>query len=133
MKPPVTREVEEIRAELKALWAAFRKIVAFSMWRTGQPVAEHKNPLCCTGSKLRETEKLRAASTFDLMGRGLGSTSCVGKPFTENEQDLMADLSDCAPLASVSQRACCSVQDEIVTTIRDRFHFEGSCVDEGRM
>ena len=54
------------------------------MWRTGQPLVE-KCPVCYTKSKLRETVKLMEdsldseAGTFDLMGRSLESSSCVGR------------------------------------------------------
>merc|ERR1712209_184389 len=54
-------------------------------------------------------------------GSGLESISCLGKSFSKSGQDLVADLSDCVSLASISKLEYCSDQDQIVATIKDGF------------
>ena len=61
------------------------------------------------------------AGSFDLTGSGLESISCLGKSFSKSGQDLVADLSDCVSLASISKLEYCSDQDQIVATIKDGF------------
>jgi prophage tail gpP-like protein len=84
-------------------------------------------PFCYTGSKLGETVNLKVnsfdseAGSFDLTGSGLESISCLGKSFSKSGQDLVADLSDCVSLASISKLEYCSDQDQIVATIKDGF------------
>ena len=73
------------------------------------------------------------AGSFDLTGSGLESISCLGKSFSKSGQDLVADLSDCVSLASISKLEYCSDQDQIVATIKGRFHFDECCADEGRL
>ena len=55
------------------------------------------------------------------MGNGLDSISCLGKSFTRSGQTLVADLSDCVSLATISKLRYCSDQDQIVATIKDGF------------
>ena len=61
------------------------------------------------------------AGSFDLTGSGLEFISCLGKSFTKSGQSLVADLSDCVSLATISMLEYCSDQDQIVTTIKDGF------------
>ena len=57
--------------------------------------------------------------SFDLTGSGLESISCLGKSFTKSGQSLVANLSDCASLATTSELEYCSDQDQFVATIKD--------------
>ena len=61
------------------------------------------------------------AGSFDLTGSGLESISCLGKSFTKSVQSLVANLSDCVSLATISKLEYCSDQDQIVATIKDGF------------
>ena len=59
--------------------------------------------------------------SFDLTGSGLESISCLGKSFTKSGQSLVANLSDCVSLATISMLEYCADQDQIVATIKDGF------------
>ena len=61
------------------------------------------------------------AGSFDLTGNGLESISCLGKSFTKSGQSLVANLSDCVSLATISKLEYCSDQDQIVATVKDGF------------
>ena len=84
-------------------------------------------PFGYTGSKLGEIVNLKVntfaseVGSFDLRGRGLESISCLGKSFTKSGQSLVADLSDCVSLVTISKLEYCSDQDQIVATIKDGF------------
>ena len=84
-------------------------------------------PFCYTGSKLGETVNLKVntfaseAGSFDLMGNGLESISCLGKSFMKSGQSLVSDLSDCVSLATISKLEYGSDQDQIVAIIKDGF------------
>ena len=45
----------------------------------------------------------------------------LGKVVHEEWQSLVADLSDCVSLATISKLEYCSDQDQIVATIKDGF------------
>jgi len=114
-----------VRVEVPLVRSSCSSVGATTCTGSGDPPSAA--PFCYTGSKLGETVNLKVntfaseAGSFDLTGSGLESISCLGKSFTKSGQSLVADLSDCVSLATISKLEYCSDQDQIVATIKDGF------------
>ena len=125
-----------VRVEVPLVRSSCSSVGATTFTGSGDPPSAA--PFCYTGSKLGETVKLKVntcaseAGSFDLTGSGLESISCLGKSFTKSGQCLVADLSDCVSLATVSKLEYCSDQANC-RHHQGRFHLDGRCVVEGRV
>ena len=114
-----------VRVEVPLVRSSCSSVGATTCTGSGDPPSAA--PFCFTGSKLGETLNLKVgtfaseAGSFDLMGNGLESISCLGKSFTKSGRSLVANLSDCVSLATNSKLEYCADQDQIVATIKDGF------------